>query len=529
MLNFKKCLSTGLCVLMLAGPAGAQNRMTNHKIQPMPVEIADEPAVVIGGVKITIAEAIRQAIEHNYTILAGAYDVAMTDTLYQQYQKKYATFLSASTGAKYSEYPDSLSTFNGYDQKALDVAFSATHSFSTGTTVTAGIQHDYTKTNRPNMVLPTTPPVPLSFGLGKAHQPVIFVNIQQELVKNAFGYNDRRTEQILKNASRMQKEAILYQLSLVVAGVILDYWNVIINQNALDNARLQLQETQYVRDIMARNVELGLVDNYNLNYYNALVAGAKSQMDAAEKSYHDSLRNFLRTINMDEQAVVSSTAVLTDKLLEISEEETLKRAFAKRADYQNALLSLDNAKMDCEMSNNEALPSVIASINASTFSQQETFGKAYGDTLTMTYPSIEGRVSIIYPLDDKGQTANERNAKFKVKQAQLHVDKTRREVKDDVASKIEQIRTMHSLYENAREARIQSELFYTNMLINMHRGRLTAAVVKNGLDALVGSRQRELEALVYYNASLIQFEIAKNELWERYAIDVDKYIPRDIK
>jgi hypothetical protein len=70
------------------------------------------------------------------------------------------------------------------------------------------------------------------------------------------------------------------------------------------------------------------------------------------------------------------------------------------------------------------------------------------------------------------------------------------------------------------------KLYYDRLLSNLRRGRFTAAVVKNGLDAMVATRQRELEALVAYNIALLQFDIAKNELFEKYKIDVNKYIPK---
>jgi len=65
------------------------------------------------------------------------------------------------------------------------------------------------------------------------------------------------------------------------------------------------------------------------------------------------------------------------------------------------------------------------------------------------------------------------------------------------------------------------------MLINLRRGRFTAAVVRNSLDALINSREAELQLLVLFNASLLEFEVAKNDLFETYKIDVEKYIPKD--
>jgi hypothetical protein len=62
------------------------------------------------------------------------------------------------------------------------------------------------------------------------------------------------------------------------------------------------------------------------------------------------------------------------------------------------------------------------------------------------------------------------------------------------------------------------------MVNNLLRGRLDSATVKNGLDALIMSRQVEIYALVGYNVSLFEFLVAKNQLWEKFDIDVEEYI-----
>jgi hypothetical protein len=51
--------------------------------------------------------------------------------------------------------------------------------------------------------------------------------------------------------------------------------------------------------------------------------------------------------------------------------------------------------------------------------------------------------------------------------------------------------------------------------------------VKFALDSLVQARQGELEALVQYNVALLQFDLARNEIFDRYNVDVEKYIRVD--
>ncbi len=495
------------------------------------VIIENEPAVIIGGFKITLGQAIRQAIEQNHDILSGKYDVAMTDSLYRTFQKKYSVFLNAGTGIKYQKYPESLATLTGRDKTTVDASISLAKMFSTGTTVAAGVSSEYAKTSYDPIVLDlgNGNEIPLQFGLDRSYTPVAFVSIQQELLKNSFGFSERRQEKILKNLSKMQKDHVISMLSMVVLGVIADYWNVILQKKNMMNAEFLLSETRKVRNIMGRNVRLGLADSFNINYYNLLVAGSEARLTASKQNYRDTLRRFLSAVNMDERTDLSGSVVLTDRLPELKLEAELKTAFEKRADYSNAKLNLENAKLDAELQERNSLPSLTAELNIASMGQSETPGESYSDAAALNYPTLEARLRLSHPLDDSEQKIKLRNARYRLKQAKINLQKTERAVKDEISGRVENIMTAHEIYEKSKKAKRETEAFYYKMLGSLRRGRLDSATVKNGIDAMVESRQSELGSLIYYNITLLRLVIAKNQLWEKYMIDVEKYIPKENK
>ncbi|MCP4136654.1 MAG: TolC family protein [bacterium] len=513
-------------------PAGAQKKAKADKKpargSAVSVELSEDAAVVLAGQEFTLGEAIKFALDRNHEILAGKYDVAMADSLYRKFQKKYSIFLQGDVGAKYQEFPGDMSSVSGTDTRGVDASASIAKMFSTGTTVAAGIKHEYAKTSYVPIDLSAIGiPEPIVFGDPNYHRPVLFVSIQQELLKNMFGYSERRQEQILKNAATMQRDYILFMLSGVVVNVIVDYWTLVVQKSALENATLQLKETRIVRNIIAQNVRLGLAERYMLNSYNSMVAAAEASKKIARQNYKDSLRIFLRTTNMDEKVTVSGITVLSNKLPKIDRNAAIKAAYTKRADYQNAILNLENSRLGLEISENGALPSLKAELNASSMAQRDGVGDAYGDMGTMTSPSIEVRMKVTYPLNDHEQKINERNARYKLKQAKIELEKYKRLTRDDVIQSIEHIETYYGLYNDIRRARIQAELSYRRMLTSLRRGRSSVTFVKNALDGLVETRQQELGSLVQYNVKLLMFQVSKNELFEYYKIDVDKYIPKD--
>ena len=482
---------------------------------PIEIELADEAGIIIGEYRITLSEAIKRAIESNHDILTGKYDVAMADTAYQKFLAKYSTYFSASGGISSTDYPPLLQNQYGKNAKTIDLSASLAKQFSTGTTLAGGIATAHATTDRAGTSV-------------KTYNPVLFASIEQELLKNSFGYNDRKLEEILKNTALIQRDEIIFNLSLVIVGVLVDYWNIIVKKTQLDNATLMLQETRKVRNIVSNNSSIGLAETYELNYWNSLIATSEASVAQYEQECREAFRKFLQSVNMESNEITQQNkAILQNKLPELNYEEALKTAYEKRADYLSAVRTLENAKLQLSIDSNEALPSLKAGLNVSSMDYNNEMNESYSNASRAKYPAYQAQVTLTYPLDDNNQKVNKRNSEWRVEQSKHQVEKYKRIIKDDVSSKIERVNTNYKLYQKTREARTQAGVYHDKMLTNLRRGRLTAAAVRNSLDALVNSRQQELQTLILFNVSLLEFEIAKNELFEKYSIDVEKYIPKE--
>ena len=240
------------------------------------------------------------------------------------------------------------------------------------------------------------------------------------------------------------------------------------------------------------------------------MASANANVTQAEQNYRKALRLFYRDINVDGSITMEERIILSDKLPEINTDEAIKRAFEKRVDYLNAVRMLENARLALEMDENNSLPSLKGSVSASSMDlNTESSADAYSNVADRKYHKYEAKLSMSYPLDDTNQKADERNAGWKVEQSKKKLETARREVKDDVTTKIENINAGYELYSQAKEARKQAELYYNNILLNMKRGRFAASSVRDAMDGLVKTREMELQLLVMYNASLIEFEVSK--------------------
>ena len=478
--------------------------------------------ITIAGQVITLERAIDLVLRNNLTLKSAKYNVIMSDSDFERFNGKFAPSLNLEGGyANQKSPPTGMSAFTGDRQYQYDATASISKLFSSGTTISAGVKEVFFDANDPGIP---------AFGIDKEpayHKPSLFVSLQQELLRNAFGRGDRLQKEMLNSAAQMQRAAIINELSGLVVSTLVDYWTITVQKSAVENARLELEAARQVRGILAQNARFGLGELYDLNQYNALVASSEARLEAATQRHREAVRKLVRTMNMPVDTKVEGVTDLVDALPALDEDAAVKTAFEKRVDYRNARLMLENADRELGYHKNNALPSLVLSMGLNTLGQDENYSPAMRDTASAKYPSWEARAKFTYPLDDRELKVNLRNAELRRRQASIDLDRTRLEVRDEVLNSLEQVRLLHATLGKARTARAESELYYQRLLARFRQGKVTAVNIKLALDTLTQARQGELEALVQYNVALLQFDLARNEIFDRYNVDVEKYIRVD--
>ncbi len=526
-----KRIISGIIILVLSNiQLHAEDIAATNKNEAM-----RDPSITIGGMVFSLEQAIDIVIQQNLTLQSAKYDVVMSDTAYEKAQKKYSTNLNLESGYLYQEQPASdLTGVSGTKQWQYDAGISISKLFSTGTTISAGVKEVFFDANDQGKTMPLLVQYPdaslhtiqvTQYVADPAyHKPVLFASIQQELLKNAFGYSDKKLNKILENTTQIQRSAIINQLSGLVVSALVDYWNVTIQKSAMDTANLELDSNLRVLNIIKRNANYGLSEKYDINQYNALVAGTEARYSAAKQKYTEAVRKLLRTVNLPSETQVTGVTNLVDILPDLNQEAALKAGFEKRVDYKNTLLAYENAKIDLDLQENQALPSLTVSASISNQSQDTSFGKAFNQAASSEYPSYQVRAKVTYPLDDSDLKASVRNANFKLKQADINIKNMKLEVRDDILNKLDQVKLMHEMLMKMHIVNTESQAYYQSILRRFEQGKVNSVTMKFATDSMVQARKQELEALVQYNVAVLLFDLSKNEIFERYHVDVEKYL-----
>lgn len=117
---------------------------------------------------------------------------------------------------------------------------------------------------------------------------------------------------------------------------------------------------------------------------------------------------------------------------------------------------------------------------------------------------------------------NQRNANMQLAQSRIKLQNAEQEIRDEVLTRLENVRLTFEIFQTSRTSRKESEAFYSRMLARTRTGKLNFQLVGQALENMVANRQRELESLVNFNIALLQYDLAKNEIFERYGVNVAK-------
>lgn len=484
------------------------------------VQKANEASFNIGGVNLSIQDAIGIVLEKNLTLQAAKYDVVMSDTAARKLEKKYAPVLNAEgQHLGFSDAPFAGNSrgyqYNGYA--------GISKLFATGTTVGGGYRYQqlHSEATATTFGFPIAQPATTSTFHG------YFINVQQELLKNSFGYADRKMEKIANKQAEGQRAYTVNLLSGLVVQALTDYWQVTIQKFALENAKLEEKSNRQVRAIVARNVSYGLGETYDLNNYNARVANSQAKVAMTEQSLKNATRKLLRTVNMPVDTKIEGITNLVDVLPNLDANTALKAAMEKRVDFKNAKIELEVAELQTDLYGNQALPSLSAYFNlVSNGTNQFIQFPGFAAAGSLQSPQWQVGVKASYPLWDEEVKVNQRNANMQLAQARVKLANAEQEIRDEVMTRLENVRLTHEIFQTSRTSRKESEAFYSRMLARTRTGKLNFQLVGQALENMVANRQRELEALVNFNIALLQFDLSKNEIFERYNVDVEKILAK---
>ncbi len=466
---------------------------------------------------LSLQEALDLILKNNLKSEILKYEALKSDSDYQRYQTNFSPFLSFEAGSQTSYLDkDSLDATYSTHTRIEDASLGLGKKFKTGTTVVTGYRNKYTEFIKPTAFLT---------GKETTHQsPVFFIKIQQDLLKNSFGFNDRLQNDILKNLTASKRQIANYNIARLMVSGINDYWQLAGAQRNLMVANGELYAYRQIREAVKKNVELGMLENYNLNQFNALIASSEAKLTVNEYNYQKTLNKLLRTINFSEKPQSFELVSFDENIYTYDQKSLITAALNKRADYQEVLLNIDSLERQLKILKNQALPEAVLSWQAAGIGEDKDLLEANREMSSFDYSSWETRLSVKKILFDYDNKTKLRDAEYQLVQARLRQEELKAEIEDEVIDGIAAVNAAYTALQKSAEVLSESEKYFNALLRRLKQGRISTIEIKDAVDMMVRAYNYQTEALLNYNLALLNIDLITNTIFERYKININSII-----
>ncbi|MCP5495193.1 MAG: TolC family protein [Leptospiraceae bacterium] len=482
--------------------------------------------------KLSVKEAVQRSLEVNPTIQNLKYEIIKSDSAYLKNESKYAWRVIGDVDLQKSVLPFNRANYLSGTKSQTDIFSGGVDKLfaTTGTYFKLTASHQRFDSNAFENPL-QTPPGFGALGVQQLYTGAITALLSQDLLKNFFGIQMRNQEKILKNQAIIIREEMSYNIAGTVVQTLVDYWTYLVSDSSVDTFEKLSKNTRHIRNLTIQKTKLGLAERFEINQWNAVLSQSENQLENSKLEKEKNRKKLIRVLNLTEDSEIGGIEELTEDLPPgLDVEKDLDYAFQNRSDWKKIKLQKESSDLGIQIAENEALPSLKVTgsyaLKGQNFnSPQKNFTDGSAGIPSARFFEAIGSAKLVYPIMDQGIKAGIRDAHIQKRQVNIQEEDLRREITDDVITRHNAVISSHKVLKSSVKMRKEAESYYNGLLASFRKGRFTAVAVKNALDTLVQYQLQEMQAKINFNINLMRYELAKNSLFKKFDVDLDKLLP----
>jgi outer membrane protein TolC len=488
---------------------------------------------------LTLEDSIVKALKNNLNVAAEVISPELAGaTLSEARQFYMPTFEVGFTGNRYEQPATwSLQNVGTYAQNTTDSSVSILQQIPFGGNFSVGLDYTWTRTNQ------------LFQNFNPSYTSRLNLSLTQPLLRN-FGWTVSRRQIIVAqyslDISRSQFKTTLIN---TVYSVEAAYWNLVYS---IENLKALQQSLDLGRDLLAKTkkeVEVGQKAPIEVLNAEATVARREAdilQAEAMVRRSRDQLGTLLN-LGADEGAkgrLVVPADKPTLKPLQITYEEALQKAMARRPELESAKYAVDTKHINFTVARNQLLPQLdLKLVKASpgisgaqffydptnpflppTLGDKGSASRAFRDAFKFLYNNWTVGLTLSIPFGDVVGRANYAYARLDLEQSQARLKNEEQQIALEVSDAVLSLETAAKSVDAYRVARELAEKQLDAEMKKLNVGLSTNYFVLTYQDALSSARSLELKALVDYNVAMANIAKVTGSTLETRNITLSDYI-----
>jgi outer membrane protein TolC len=325
-------------------------------------------------------------------------------------------------------------------------------------------------------------------------------------------------------ASEIKQRAARQSVANAVLDSFTAYWNLIIASENLKTAQIAYSNTKEIRDLVKKKSAFGISEKEELFDWEGRLLQFKNMLDGAQMGYTNSRLTILRELDLDHSSEIELVQDLNTSPPDITFEVAIRDAYKNRTDLANLREAIKIAQTGIDIAKSKSLPSVTANAGIgyndydpnSAAGSFDTFNKQWSVGITVS-KSIGGTT-------EEADIRASRNALMK---RQIELQQLERGIHDEIEIRIAQCQTTYTIYKQSMQSSDYARSYYEKIYNKFSQGRYETTQLKLAFDNYIVQRNNALKSLVDYNVALLQLDIARNTVFEKYNIDVNNILKRE--
>ncbi len=458
----------------------------------------------LGPIELSLKDVTSIALDNSLDIQIAKFDAYIERTELDRHESIFDTILEAEISYNKDKKAAASSLAAG-ETKTKTISFGLEKKTSTGTTIELDLSG--TKTRTDSSVATLNP----------YHEALAEISITQELGKNIFGLADRSDIKItkldIKNSEFTSLDSIADSLSEAQEA----YWKFVLRTEQLLIKQDMLKEAQKLYKIYQDKLELGLVEESELLAIQALVKTRKSDVNLAIFNKESAKNNLLFLINRgDFEQEISSQDVLACQTRKADLYEALRQATENRRDYKAMKNELKRNDIDLVIKKNALWPEIDLEATYARNNIDSDRGNAWSDLDSKSNDQIGISLSFKVPLENREAKSALEEAKLKKQQYLLKFKRLERLILQEINDQVNQVNTSQNQVRLFEETvKIHQEKL-DQQVKRLNSGRSNADTLISYEEDFLNARLSLAEHLYEYRISLIDLDLAKNALLDKY-------------
>lgn len=467
--------------------------------------LASEPSVI----RLTLADAIKAAVENNLEVQAERYTPAQQEAEFQKNRGIYDPVLQLLTSYADATNVNSfyLSPPDRQADRSTQLNAGLSQLFVTGATATLGYNNSYNRTE-----------AAVAGGLDSYWYSSLGVTVSQPLLKN-FG---RETTELPIDTARLGKYVSIEQfnakLSATVAQVCTEYYTLYSLREELEVKKVSLELARKILAETQARVKAGVMPAMEILNAEFGVASREKELIDAERAVSDQADLLRQLLQLEHTRELVAAETPSKAFYEVSEQDQIRIALELRPEIRELKRNLELLELQARVSNNRTLPDLTLSASAAATGLAGTYPKDMDRLGSGEYPNWSVGLALAFPLGNRTAENDYRKNRLKVEQAALRLRNQQELISNEVRAAVRAVAANYKQLEVADRGRAFAEERFKAFVRKAEVGLATNKDVLDVEHDLVTSKSNQIKAQTSYANAVTQLWKVTGELLDRQQI-----------